>query len=101
MTVEKQNYAIISKYQSLYKTKAGQSYSINKFKEKWAAQDLIDSYGYDRVLLAMNYMFEVGTKVSWPYFVKNCGTILNYYDGVQRDIAERQERARIMEEWLK
>lgn len=101
MTVDKKlQYALISKYEAAYKKKFGKPIMLNKHKEKWAADDIIESYGYDRAVFAIEYMFEVGQKTSWQYFVRNCGVILNYYDEVQKDIEERAERMKLAREWL-
>jgi len=35
-------------YQNLYKERYGRIANINKFREKWAMQDVIDSVGFDR-----------------------------------------------------
>jgi hypothetical protein len=54
---EKQPYILISLYQSLYKEKYGKVPTINKFREKWAMQDVIDSVGFDRARELLEYYF--------------------------------------------
>jgi hypothetical protein len=54
---EKQPYILISLYQSLYKDKYGRVPTINKFREKWAMQDVIDSVGFDRAKELIEYYF--------------------------------------------
>jgi hypothetical protein len=54
---EKQPYILISLYQSLYKDKYGRVPTINKFREKWAMQDVIDSVGFDRAKELLEYYF--------------------------------------------
>jgi hypothetical protein len=54
---EKQPYILITLYQSLYKDKYGRVPTINKFREKWAMQDVIDSVGFDRAKLLLEYYF--------------------------------------------
>ena len=46
MANEKQPYILISLYISLYKERYNKVVTINKFREKWAMQDVIDSVGY-------------------------------------------------------
>lgn len=96
----KDSYALIARFSTLYKQATGQPLSINKFKEKWAAADLIDSFGYSRVCLAMDYMFKVSDRNSWAYFARNCGSILNYYDEVERDKESRELARQQAKEWL-
>ena len=57
MANEKQPYVLISMYQSLYKDKYGKVPTINKFREKWAMQDVIDSVGFDRARELLEYYF--------------------------------------------
>lgn len=57
MASDKEPYILLSLYQSLYKEKYGRNPSINKFREKWAMQDVIDSVGYDRAKELLSYYF--------------------------------------------
>ena len=57
MASEKQPYILMTLYQSLYKDKYGRVPTINKFREKWAMQDVIDSVGFDRAKLLLEYYF--------------------------------------------
>ena len=57
MASEKQPYILISLYQSLYKDKYAKVPTINKFREKWAMQDVIDSVGFDRARELLEYYF--------------------------------------------
>ena len=59
MANEKEPYVLISLYQSLYKNKYGQMPKINKFREKWAMQDVIDSVGFDRAKNLLQYYFKL------------------------------------------
>ena len=59
MANEKEPYILISLYQSLYKQKYGSLPKINKFREKWAMQDVIDSVGIDRAKDILVYYFSL------------------------------------------
>jgi hypothetical protein len=54
---EKEPYVLISLYQSLYKDRYGTLPKMNKFREKWAMKDLIDSVGFDRAKQLLEYYF--------------------------------------------
>jgi hypothetical protein len=45
---DKSPYVLMGLYQSLYEDRYGRKPSINKYREKWAMQDVIDSVGYER-----------------------------------------------------
>ncbi len=49
---------LISLYLLLHKEKYNKSITINKFREKWAMQDVIDSVGFDRAKDLLVYYFK-------------------------------------------
>jgi hypothetical protein len=53
----KEPYILLTEYQSLYKERYGKAITLNKFREKWAMQDVIDSVGYDRAKELLEYYF--------------------------------------------
>jgi hypothetical protein len=55
---EKQPYILISLYETLYKERYSKAPRINKFREKWAMQDVIDSVGFDRAKDLLIYYFK-------------------------------------------
>ena len=57
MANEKEPYVLIGLYLSLYKEKYNKTITINKFREKWAMQDVIDSVGYERAKELLVYYF--------------------------------------------
>ena len=57
MANEKEPYILITLYQSLYKDKYGSVPKMNKFREKWAMKDLIDSVGFNRAKELLEYYF--------------------------------------------
>jgi hypothetical protein len=54
----KQPYILISIYESLYKERYNRAPSINRYREKWAMQDVIDSIGFDRAKAVLEYYFK-------------------------------------------
>jgi len=56
---EKEPYVLIGLYQSLYKDRYGRTPQMNKFREKWAMQDVIDSVGFDRAKELLIYYFSL------------------------------------------
>lgn len=57
MASEKEPYVLIGLYLSLYKEKYNKAITINKFREKWAMQDVIDSVGFERAKELLIYYF--------------------------------------------
>jgi hypothetical protein len=55
---EKQPYVLIGLYESLYLEKYSKKPKLNKFREKWAMQDVIDSVGFERAKQLLIYYFK-------------------------------------------
>jgi len=87
---EKQPYILISLYLSLYKEKYNKSLTINKFREKWAMQDVIDSVGYDRSVELLKYYFKTN-KSGHPlnFFYNNFDRIDQLEKDIKKDKAVR------------
>jgi hypothetical protein len=87
---EKQPYILISLYLSLYKEKYNKVVTINKFREKWAMQDVIDSVGYDRAVELLKYYFKTA-KSGHPlnFFYNNFDRIDQLEKEIKKDKAVR------------
>jgi hypothetical protein len=87
---EKQPYILIGLYLSLYKEKYNKVLTINKFREKWAMQDVIDSVGYDRAVELLKYYFKTA-KSGHPlnFFYNNFDRIDNLEKEIKKDKAVR------------
>lgn len=98
MASEKEPYVLITLYQSLYKDKYGKLPKLNKFREKWAMQDVIDSVGFDRAKELLIYYFSL-PKSGHPlnFFFYNFDRIDNSVTEVEKD----KERRRLLLEETK
>jgi hypothetical protein len=87
---EKQPYILISLYLSLYKERYNKVLTINKFREKWAMQDVIDSVGYDRAVELLKYYFKTN-KSGHPlnFFYNNFDRIDQLEKDIKKDKAVR------------
>lgn len=64
-------YGLVSLYCSLYKEYYKKSAVVNKYREKWAMQDVIDSIGHDRAKVLLEYYFKIektGHPISWFFY---------------------------------
>jgi hypothetical protein len=80
-------------YQSLYKEKYGRVPQLNKFREKWAMQDVIDSIGLDRAKELLIYYFSL-PKSGHPlqFFFYNFDRI----DSAVLEVEKDKERRRLL-----
>ena len=64
-------HALISLYSALYKQVYGKVPVINKYREKWAMNDVIESVGYDRAKELVEYYFKTtraGHPLAWFFY---------------------------------
>lgn len=88
----KQPYALLSLYESLYLDKYSKKPRINKYKEKWAMSDVIDSIGYERARELLFYYFKV-TKQGHPiqWFLYNFDRLDDMFVQSQEDELRRKK----------
>ena len=82
----------------MYQNKYGKMPSLNKYREKWAMQDVIDSIGYNRAKELIEYYFTTG-KNGHPlqFFFFNFDKI----DIMEREIKKDKTNRRILQEATK
>jgi len=64
-------YALVSLYSALYKEKYNKVPVVNKHREKWAMNDVIDSVGYDRAKVLLEYYFQTSRHrhpIDWFFY---------------------------------
>ena len=98
MASEKEPYVLIGLYQSLFKEKYGRIPTMNKFREKWAMQDVIDSVGFDRAKQLLVYYFSLN-KNGHPlqFFFYN----FDKMDALKIEIERDKEKRRLLLEETK
>ena len=96
MVNEKEPYVLIGLYESLYKEKYSKKPRINKFREKWAMQDVIDSIGFDRTKELLEYYFKTG-RSSHPisFFFYNFDRLDFMKQEIDKDIQNRENLRRL------
>lgn len=90
MANERAPYILIGVYENLYKEKYNKKPRINKFREKWAMQDVIDSVGYDRAKELIIYYFST-SKLGHPlnFFYNNFDRIDVLNKEIEKDKINR------------
>ena len=67
----KQAYSLVSLYIALYKSRYNKQPLVNRYREKWAMQDVIDSVGFDRAKELLEYYFKCtksGHPLQWFFY---------------------------------
>lgn len=98
MANSREPYILLTLYQNLYKDKYTKALTINKFREKWAMQDVIDSVGFDRAKELIEYYFELN-KNGHPlqFFFYN----FDKMDSLKTEIEKDKEKRRLLLEETK
>ena len=87
---EKLGYALISLYLALYKSKYNKQPTINRYREKWAMKDVIDTVGFDRSKELLEYYFKCGKPGHpLPWFYNNFDKLDNTLSKVVADNERR------------
>ena len=87
----KQSYALVSLYIALYQNKYKKQPAVNRYREKWAMQDVIDSVGFDKAYELINYYFSI-SKPGHPlnFFYMNFDKIESLRLEVEKDKETRK-----------
>jgi hypothetical protein len=93
-------YALLSRYDQLYKSKFGNVPTYNKWSEQWAADALVDSYGLDFCYDLLSYYFDVAQNPDWKYFSNYAQEISNGRARSLEDMQERKQRRELARKWL-
>jgi hypothetical protein len=99
MATSKEPYILLTIYSALYEQKYGKKPRLNKYKEKWAMQDVLDSIGFDQAKDVLNYYFRTG-KPGHPlnFFYNNFDRLEDMMIQINKDVANR---ARLLEQTRK
>ena len=86
-------FELIATYQSLYQQKYNRPIQVNKYKEKWAASDLIEDFGFETVTNTLVYYFKT-SKDNHPitWFYNNFDTLNDNRIAQEKDDILRAER---------
>jgi hypothetical protein len=99
MATSKEPYILLTIYSALYEQKYGKKPRLNKYKEKWAMQDVLDSIGFDQAKDVLYYYFRTG-KPGHPlnFFYNNFDRLEDMMIQINKDVANR---ARLLEQTRK
>ena len=88
--VDKEAFALISQYISLYRARYSSAPIINKYKEKWGMASLVEDFGKEEVSDTLTYYFKINREGhSLPWFYNNFSTI-----HISRLSAEKDDKIR-------
>lgn len=97
-------HALVTLYVTNWQTKYGKKPQINRFRDRWGFEAMIDDLGYDRAREIISFYFRTertGHPVDWMLY--NYDNINATYEEIKRDEEKRAkiraETARRVREW--
>jgi hypothetical protein len=93
-------FMIISRFEKACKDHGHQKPTLNKNKEQWAADALLESYRIDEIQEAMDHYLAINERPSWNRFVHNVDGILAAIDSKKQDDIFRAEMREKGRAWL-
>ena len=99
-TPQKDKFAVISKFESLCKKHGHVRAPLYKYKEQWAADALVQSYGLSGTYELMDYYFSINDNPHWTHFTVRAGDLYVAMKAKAQDDAYRAKQREIMKELL-
>ena len=101
-TLTKQANALVTLFIQQYVEKYGKEPTINRFREKWAFQDMIGDLGYENARILIEYYFKTG-RAGHPvqYLLYNYDKLDKIRKEVAEDAIKRAEIRRATEKRVK
>lgn len=100
MADKKQRFAIISRFEKNAREKGVTLQPINKYSQQWAADAMIESYGYEDCLDIVDYYFIVSASPDWSWLAYNSEKLVQ---SRQAEVEDKALRARLRQgakKWL-
>lgn len=98
-------FTLLSYYSTKYKARYNKQPNINKYKEKWAAADILDDFSLDEAKNIIDYYFTLskdGHPLNWLFnnFDKLKQTMNDNAEDKRLRAERRKQLAKMREEWL-
>lgn len=88
----KQPYIMLWKYEKLYEERYGKKILLNKYRDKSAMKDVIDSVGFDRAMQLLEYYFKTSKAGhSLIFFLYNFDRMDKAEKEIAKDRKKREE----------
>ena len=100
MVSNKEIHGLIGYYESTMRAYGNGAEKVNRYKAKWAATDLIESYGYDVVKSMIDYYGKHSQVISWDHFAKNSDKVHANMMAERQDVLHRDEQKKIAIQWI-
>lgn len=99
MAEKKFRFAILTKFKKRL-SERGINSDINIYSQQWAADAMIESYGYDETIDAIDYYFSISSSPDWNWFAYNSEKVIQSKRSEEEDKRVRAKLRAKAKEWL-
>ena len=99
MADKQQRFALMSTFKKRLKEK-NLAQEMNLYSQQWAADALIESYGYDQCLNIIDYYFKVSSSPTWTWFTYTADKVLQSKSLEEEDMAVRKILRQKAKGWM-
>jgi hypothetical protein len=100
MAERKNRFALISRFEKLCKINGYDRPTLNKHREQWAADDLLESWDDPQLYSAMEYYFKINGSPTWRGYCSNVDRLLQSIKAKEEDEKFRAQMRLKAREWL-
>jgi hypothetical protein len=99
MADKKLRFALLDQFKKKLTT-INKAQDINLYSQQWAADALIESYGYDNCIEIMDYYFIISASPDWTWFTYNYEKVLQSKRLEDEDMQLRAKLRAGAKKWL-
>lgn len=88
LTANQQAYALITHFEKAYFEKNGEKPQLNRHRDKWGFQDMVEDLGYQGALSIIDYYFEL----QGPHTIQRLLRNYDQMDKIRREKADDDEK---------
>lgn len=100
MVDRKDRFVLLSLFDKHCRLRGIEKPNLNKNKEQWAADALLESYTIDQLDNAMRYYFMVNSRPTWSWYANNVDKIFAAAEADRQDKELRKQMRERAKEWL-
>lgn len=100
MSDKKQRYAIINHFKKRAKEYNVSIRPINIHSQQWAAESMIESYGYEECFAIVDYYFRISETPDWSWLTYNSEKLVQSKEAEEEDKRLRARLRKGAKEWL-
>lgn len=100
MADRKERFALVSLFERHCKMNDVTKPVLNKNKEQWAADALLESFTFDELSAAMGYYFKINPRPTWSWYSNNVEKIIAAEEAEKQDKEFRAEMRKKAKEWM-